>query len=84
MYRSRRCARRCRVIWRRRVIKLRRETERLRAGLVLREQASGYRVEGEIGRFDFPLYEAVNDLISISYGTHKTVRISDIDRFCAG
>jgi hypothetical protein len=28
---------------------------------VLREQASGYRVEGEIGRFDFPLYEAVNE-----------------------
>jgi hypothetical protein len=28
--------------------------------LALREQASGYRVEGEIGRFDFPLYEAVD------------------------
>jgi hypothetical protein len=29
--------------------------------LVLREQASGYRVEGEIGRFYFPLYEAVDE-----------------------
>jgi hypothetical protein len=33
---------------------------RLSPGLVLREQASGYRVEGEIERFDFPLYEAVD------------------------
>jgi hypothetical protein len=29
---------------------------------VRREQASGYRVEGEIGRFYFPLYEAVDEL----------------------
>ena len=28
---------------------------------MLREQVSGYRVEGEIGRFDFPLYEAVDE-----------------------
>ena len=40
--------------------KLHRQAQRLKPSLVLREQASGYRVEGEIGRFDFPLYEAVD------------------------
>ncbi len=30
------------------------------SGLELREQASGYRVEGEIGRFEFALYELID------------------------
>ena len=31
------------------------------SGLELREQASGYRVDGEIGRFEFALYEVIDE-----------------------
>jgi hypothetical protein len=43
------------------VKKLHRQAQRLKPSLVLREQAGGYRVEGEIGRFDLLLYEAVDE-----------------------
>ena len=34
-------------------------------GLKLREQAGGYRVEGEVGRFGFALYEAVDEAVTV-------------------
>ena len=60
MYRSRHCEKRCRGIWPRRVKKLQCQAKELKAGLEVREQASDYRVEGEVGRFRFGLYEAVD------------------------
>ena len=40
--------------------KLQSQAEQLQAGLELREQANAYQVEGEVGRFRFTLYEAVD------------------------
>ncbi len=40
--------------------KLQCQAKELKAGLEVREQASEYRVEGEVGRFRFRLYEAVD------------------------
>jgi hypothetical protein len=51
---------RCHGIWHRQEKKLQRQAEQLKAELELREQADGYQVEGEIGRFSFALYEAVD------------------------
>src|SRR5512143_337341 len=60
MSRFRRCGKRCHGIWRRQEKKLQHQAEQLKAELELREQADGYQVEGEIGRFSFALYEAVD------------------------
>ena len=40
--------------------KLQSQAEQLQAGLELREQADAYQVEGEVGRFRFTLYQAVD------------------------
>ena len=45
-------------MWPRRVKKLQREAEPLRAETELRERSHVYQVEGEVGRFRFALYEA--------------------------
>jgi hypothetical protein len=41
--------------------KLQQQAERLGHGFELREQSNPYRVEREIGRFSFLLYEAMNE-----------------------
>ena len=58
--RFRRCGKRCHGIWRRQEKKLQCQAEQLPAELELREQADAYQVEGEVGRFCFALYEAVD------------------------